>query len=115
VFTGSNVQDPENVDDVQYVVGVEVMTAVVMDVAIFWDTAPCIPVVNRRIGEFCIAICWLLSRLIFYPEDGGNMLLRNIIAHKDYTALYPRIWQHSFSIIICFETSSVTIRQYGIK
>jgi hypothetical protein len=29
-------------------VGFQVLTAVVMIVAIFWDTAPCSPYVNRR-------------------------------------------------------------------
>jgi hypothetical protein len=32
-------------------VGFGVLTAVVMNVAIFWDIAPCSPYVNRRFGE----------------------------------------------------------------
>jgi hypothetical protein len=31
-------------------VGIEIMTAVVMNVAIFWDIAPCSPYVNRCFG-----------------------------------------------------------------
>jgi hypothetical protein len=31
-------------------VGFEVLTAVVMNVALFWDIAPCSPYVNRRFG-----------------------------------------------------------------
>jgi hypothetical protein len=31
-------------------VGFEVLTAVVMNVAIFWDIAPCSPYVNQRFG-----------------------------------------------------------------
>jgi hypothetical protein len=29
------------------------------------------------------------------PEDGGDTFLRNICSYTDYTALYPRRWQHS--------------------
>jgi hypothetical protein len=32
------------------VVGFEIFTAVVMKIAIFWDTAPCSPYMNRRFG-----------------------------------------------------------------
>jgi hypothetical protein len=28
-------------------------------------------------------------------RDGGDMLLRNISSHTDYTALYPSRWHHS--------------------
>jgi hypothetical protein len=34
------------------------------------------------------------NRLIFYPEDGSDTFLRNVGSHTDYTALFPRIWQH---------------------
>jgi hypothetical protein len=30
--------------------GFQVLTAVVVNVVIFWDTAPCSPYVNRRLG-----------------------------------------------------------------
>jgi hypothetical protein len=42
----------------------EVLTSVVMNSTIFWDITPCIE----------LKINWL----IFPPEDGGNMFLRNI-------------------------------------
>jgi hypothetical protein len=29
------------------------------------------------------------------PEDGGDKFFRNVCWHEDYTALYPRRWQHS--------------------
>jgi hypothetical protein len=38
---------------------------------------------------------WGLARLDFYPEDGGDIFLRNIGSHTEYTTLYPRRWQHS--------------------
>jgi hypothetical protein len=37
----------------QYV-GVEVLRAVVVNVAIFWDISPCGPNVNRRFGRDCL-------------------------------------------------------------
>jgi hypothetical protein len=39
------------VKNVIYIVGFEVLTAVVMNVAIFWDIVPCSPYVKRRFGE----------------------------------------------------------------
>jgi hypothetical protein len=33
--------------------------------------------------------------LIFDAEDGGDMFLRNVGSHTDYTALNPRKWQYS--------------------
>jgi hypothetical protein len=33
---------------------------------------------------------------LFYPEDGGDMFLRNVgLISKDYTALYPGICNSS--------------------
>jgi hypothetical protein len=31
---------------------------------------------------------WFLVRLIFDPDNGGDMLLRNIGSHTGYTAIY---------------------------
>jgi hypothetical protein len=78
-------------------VGFEVLTAVVMNVAIFWDIAQCNPYVNRRFGgthhlrlqgrksdeqetSDCLATCyWLVSRSAdFYHEYGDNTFLRNV-------------------------------------
>jgi hypothetical protein len=33
---------------------------------------------------------WFLARLIFIPEDGRDVFLRNAGSHTDYTALYPQ-------------------------
>jgi hypothetical protein len=38
---------------------------------------------------------WFLAPMIYDPEDVGDMFLRNDGLHTDYTALYPRRWQHS--------------------
>jgi hypothetical protein len=37
---------------------------------------------------------WFLARRYFYPEDGGDMILRNICSHKNHTLPHPRI-RHS--------------------
>jgi hypothetical protein len=35
--------------------------------------------------------CWFLLGLLFSPEDGGDIFLKNISQlSTDYTALYPR-------------------------
>jgi hypothetical protein len=55
--------------------GFEVLTAVVMKSFICWDTAPYSPLkVDRRFGE----TYGLHSGFFFYPEDGGDMFLRNV-------------------------------------
>jgi hypothetical protein len=42
-------------------VGCEVLTAVVMKSPLFWDITPCSPLkVNRRFGEACRSVCYLL-------------------------------------------------------
>jgi hypothetical protein len=40
-------------------------------------------------------VAWFLARMIFDPEDWGDMFLRNVGSHTDHTALYLRRWQHS--------------------
>jgi hypothetical protein len=87
-------------------VGFEVSTAVVMKSIIFWDMTPCSLLrCNRRFGGTyrlhlqgrrskyaChLLICWFLLNYFFYPEDGGDIFLRNVGCNStDYTALYPR-------------------------
>jgi hypothetical protein len=44
-------KDVKHCVDIQIRVGFEVLTAVVMNVAIVWDIAPCSPYVNRRFEE----------------------------------------------------------------
>jgi hypothetical protein len=86
-------------------VGFEVLTAVVMNVIIFSDIAPCSRYVNRRFGIthhlhlqgriLVPATHWFLARLIFGPEDGGDSFLRNVGPRTNYSVLYPRRWKHS--------------------
>jgi hypothetical protein len=38
---------------------------------------------------------WFPDKLIFIPEDGGDMFLWNIDSDTDYMVLYPWRWQHS--------------------
>jgi hypothetical protein len=71
-------------------------------VVIFWDKAPCSPYLNGRFGG--TYRLHLLGRksakqetsLQQVAEDGGDTLLRNVGSRMGYTALYSRIWQHSF-------------------
>jgi hypothetical protein len=66
---------------------------------IFWDMMPCSALkVNRRFGATCLLHLQLealhtassFHGLFFYPEDSGDIFLRNIgLLSKDYTALYP--------------------------
>jgi hypothetical protein len=87
-----------------FVVGFEVLTAVIMKTTIFCDRTPCSPLkVNQRFGGTCrlhlqgrrrtvLAICFhtgFLLGLLFCSEDGGNMLLRNFVGvSMEYMALY---------------------------
>jgi hypothetical protein len=57
----------------------EVFTAVTMKNVVFWDVAPCISCVNRRL-------------------EGGDTFLRNVCSHRIYTAPRPRR-RHSSSLI----------------
>jgi hypothetical protein len=77
-----------------------------LNVAVFWDIAPCSPNVNRRFGGtyhlhlrgldgYEPATRWFLARLIFDPEDGGDTFLRNVYSQANCTPLYLRRWQHS--------------------
>jgi hypothetical protein len=70
----------------QIYVGFEVITAVAMDVAIFWDIAQCLA-----------TCCTPASRSPdFLPDDRSDKLLRNVGSQMDCTALYLR---HSFPSI----------------
>jgi hypothetical protein len=64
--------------------------------AVFWDVAPCSFCVNWRVGGFynlhlqgkksaseepawvSTCSCWFIARRLFYFEDGGYMILRNV-------------------------------------
>jgi hypothetical protein len=79
-------------------VGFEVLTAVIMKSTIFWDITPCRPLsqptFRRKISIALIASCFhadFFLDLFFYPEDGGDMFLRNVgRLSTDYMALCPR-------------------------
>jgi hypothetical protein len=87
--------------------GFEVLPPAVMKFNIFWDIVPCSPYMSLCFGgtyhlhlqgrksakQETTCSCWFLARLIFNPEDGGDMFLRNISSYMDYMALYPRIWK----------------------
>jgi hypothetical protein len=52
--------------------------------AVFWDVALCSSCVNQRLQP--PAQRWLLTHRFFYPEDGGDIFLRNVASHKNYGA-----------------------------
>jgi hypothetical protein len=122
-------------------VGFEVLTAVVMKSTIFWDTTPCSPLnVNRRFGgtyrlhlqgrkissarnqresrwqaELLSLPPAFLLIIFFHPEDGGDMLLRNVgWLSTDYTALYPRRQYSFYSIYSQYILHTVSI-QYCVQ
>jgi hypothetical protein len=65
-------------------VGLDVLTAVPMKNSAFWDITLCsLLKINRRYGGMCHFGCCLLHAgflvgLIFDPEDGGDIFLRNV-------------------------------------
>jgi hypothetical protein len=74
----------------------KVLTAVAMENAVFWFVASCSSCVNRRFGGpiasiFRAATCsrWFPARRLFYPEDGGDTVLRNVCSQKKNTRLNP--------------------------
>jgi hypothetical protein len=62
--------------------------------AVFWDVA----------ADTCSR--WFLARGFFYPEDGGDMFLRNVGSHKIYTAPHPR--RLHFSILLLVSNYKIT-------
>jgi hypothetical protein len=98
--------------------GFGVITAVVMKVAICWDTEPRSQYMSRCIGGMYhlhlqgqklteqgttesrwlgIYSRWYLALLILGPEDASDTFLQNVCSCADYTALNPRRWQLLFS------------------
>jgi hypothetical protein len=78
---------------------IEVLTAIANTV-IFWDTA------LYSLYAWPPAACWFLYRPNFGPEDGDLSLL-NVGSHTEYTALYPRILNHSDLIFVCYAVSFI--------
>jgi hypothetical protein len=71
----------EFLNPVHSTVGFEVLTPVVLRVAIFWDVAPCSQYVSRCFGVILPShhlARWFLSRLIIEPEDGDYTFLQNV-------------------------------------
>jgi hypothetical protein len=117
----------------------EVLTAVTMKNAVSLDVAPCRSCVNRRLGgtyhlhlqgreirERGTSVSrWLQTEppaedtqlvrrsLIFYPEDGGDMFLRNDGSYNIYTTPHPRKRHSSRHIncthVVIFNTNTVNI------
>jgi hypothetical protein len=84
----------------------------VMDVAIFGDIVQCSPYMSRCFGgiyhlhrqdrkwaEQEISVHRWLGRMNLW----GYMFLRSIDSYTDYTALYPRRWQHSLVTLVSDE------------
>jgi hypothetical protein len=38
-----------------------------------------------------LAVRWFLTRIIFNPEDGGDIFFRNVGPHTDYGAISQRM------------------------
>jgi hypothetical protein len=90
-----------------YQTAFEIHAAVTFDSSIFWDILPCNPVkINRRFGgkysgsknkpskkpaQIRQRHAGLLLGLLFYPEYGSDMFLRNVgCISTDYTTSHPR-------------------------
>jgi hypothetical protein len=57
----------------------EVLTAVVMKSTIFWDITPCSPLKDNRGALLATSFrAGFFPGLLFGPEDGGDMFLRNV-------------------------------------
>jgi hypothetical protein len=55
------------------------------------QSVECHPTFSRNITVCYLVRTGILFDLLFYPDDGGSMFLRNICClSPDYTALYPR-------------------------
>jgi hypothetical protein len=58
---------------------------------------------NQR-EQFAAALCsrWFLAHGLFYPEDGGDIFLKNVGAPKIYAAPHPR--RRAFFILTAVKT-----------
>jgi hypothetical protein len=67
--------------------GFEILTAVVMNVAMFCDIAPCCSYVNRRFGG--------IYHLHLQGRKSTKKETIMVPSHTDFTALYITKWQYS--------------------
>jgi hypothetical protein len=68
-------------------------------------------------ADFCLLSTsrWILAWLIFYPEVGGDMFLRNVgWLSTDYTALYPKRSKSS-SMLLSHHSNSHGYRTHWQK
>jgi hypothetical protein len=68
----------------------------------------------QLLSEPIAATCshWFLVRGFLYPEDGGDIFLRNAGSHKKYTAPHPRNL-HSSSFLL-FTRTMRAIRKVSV-
>jgi hypothetical protein len=67
-------------------VGLQVLTAIVMNIATFWDIAPCSPYVNRRFGQM-----FLPSHLLHAGSLLGSFSKQNMeVIFSSKTSLHIR-------------------------
>jgi hypothetical protein len=100
-----------------FIMGFEVITAVVMKGSVFWGIRLFSPLkVNRRFGRtlhfqagsnpcFEISHDGFMIGSFFDTDDGYNLLLRNVVRlSTEYKALYHRRQNSSPGFIICSQT-----------
>jgi hypothetical protein len=86
----------------------DVLTAVVMEVAIFWDTGRLDSMWTKFRKNATPATRCFLVRVIFNHDDGCEMFLRNVGSYKGWTALHPRRWQLSWLTGVMFTAIQLT-------
>lgn len=119
----------------------EVLTAVYMNVAIFWDTAPCSPYMNWRSSATTVHIqttqCYILEdgnihSKSFIGNENYNILIkyeghiclnseiegqfwRNARSHMDNMVLYPT-WQHlCLAMKFNYSTKAISVMIQKVK
>jgi hypothetical protein len=91
--------------------GSEVLLLVTVKSSILWYTTPYCPVkfyrhfkglCRKQIAAYCMLHAGLLLGLLFDPEDGGDMFLRNVSwLSPGYKTFYPRK-QNSLNLLFLF-------------
>jgi hypothetical protein len=75
------------VEPVVTYVGFEVLTAVVMKNTVFWDITPCSRMKVRAASRATSFHSCILLGSLLDPEDGGDVILRNLAGGILYVAL----------------------------